>query len=257
MKQFNATIIKNKRISNDFYQLEFSWNNDTDIPKPGQFLTIRISDQYTPLLRRPFAFSAFNKKRFSASIIFQRRGKGTELLAAKVPQDTIDIIGPLGNTFPIPSVTEKLFLVAGGIGLGPILFLSSVLKESDIPAQLIFGCRKNTLIPACESFDQINPQICTDDGSAGFKGTVRDYLQSISQSLTSKSIIYGCGPSLMLKACDEFAQKHNLSCWISVEQIMACGIGACMGCVVKVKQAPGFARACKEGPVFRSSDIVW
>lgn len=257
MKQFSSTIIKNVRICNDFFLLEFSWDPDATKPKPGQFLTIRITDNNFPLLRRPFAISSFDERLNTASIIYQRRGKGTDLLAAKVAQEQIDLIGPLGNSFPMPNQHQKAVLVAGGIGLGPILFLSSTLYHSNTASQLIFGCRNQLFIPKYDLFESQLPVICTDDGSAGFQGTVSDYLLTIWSTISADTVFYSCGPNPMLQACHQLAQKNGLPSYVSVEQVMACGVGACMGCVVKVKQAPGYARACKEGPVFSSYDMVW
>lgn len=255
MKQFSANIIKNSKLCKDFFQLDFSWESEK--PQAGQFLTIRVSDCSVPLLRRPFAFSAFNDQSYTASIIFQRKGKGTDLLAAKAQGERIDVIGPLGNIFPLPEKNQKPILIAGGIGLGPILFLSRTLQNLNISSKFVFGCRNKLSIPQSDEFFSQHPLICTDDGSEGFNGTVSDYLSSISSSIGPDSVFYSCGPHPMLHACHQFAQKFGSPSWISVEQIMACGVGACMGCAVKVKQEPGYARACKEGPVFCGYDIVW
>lgn len=255
MKQFSATITKNSKLCKDFFQLDFSWESEK--PKAGQFLTIRICDCCIPLLRRPFAFSAFNNQLNIASIIFQRRGVGTDLLAAKAPGEKIDVIGPLGNSFPLPEKNQKPILIAGGIGLGPVLFLSRTLQDLNISSKFIFGCRNKLSIPQSDEFSSQNPSICTDDGSEGFCGTVGDYISSICPSIESDSVFYSCGPQPMLAACHQFALEISSPSWISVEQIMACGVGACMGCAVKVKQAPGYARACKEGPVFSGYDMVW
>lgn len=255
MKQFSATIIKNNKLCKDFFQLDFSWESEK--PEAGQFLTIRICDCTVPLLRRPFAFSAFNDRLNTASIIFQRKGKGTDLLAAKTKEEKIDVIGPLGNSFPLPEKNQKPILIAGGIGLGPILFLSKTLQDLNISSKFIFGCRNKLLIPQSDAFSSQDPIICTDDGSAGFHGTVSDYLSSKQPAIGSDSVFYSCGPHPMLKACHQIAQKISSPSWVSVEQVMACGVGACMGCAVKVKQSPGYARACKEGPVFSGYDMVW
>jgi dihydroorotate dehydrogenase electron transfer subunit len=257
MKQFSAKICSNQKISDNFFQMEFLWELNTPPPLAGQFLTIRVTDDAIPLLRRPFAFSGFNHKKNEASIIYQKRGKGTEVLAAREPGENIDIIGPLGKPFPLPSKQQKAFMVAGGIGLGPILFLVSTTRAQNIDTHFIFGSRDSTVIPQKVFFTALNPEICTDDGSAGFAGNVGDYLNSISDSITPSSVLYCCGPYPMLRACHSFAGMRNIPCWVSVEQIMACGVGACMGCVVKVKKSPGYARACKEGPVFASNEMIW
>lgn len=253
MRQFSSEIIQNRKISRDFFELSFTWARPAGEPLPGQFLTIRVSDSSTPLLRRPFAISNITGE--DASIIYQKRGVSTEILSGKQPGDTIDVIAPLGKPFSLPPKGDRALLVAGGIGLGPILFLSSVLRKRGYESKFIFGCRTKTLIPECESFDLEKPQICTDDGSAGFNGNVREYLESIKKKIASGTIIYCCGPGPMLRSCGEFASNEGLRCQVSVEQIMACGVGACMGCAVKVKGGSGYLRACKDGPVFNSTEI--
>jgi dihydroorotate dehydrogenase electron transfer subunit len=255
MKQFTSTIISNKQIADSFFELKFTWDI-SDIPIPGQFLTIRVSESSMPLLRRPFAFSEYNSKEKTASIIYQKRGKATETLVANTTNDSLGIIGPLGKSFPKPSTNEAI-VVAGGIGVGPILFLASTLRESNVNCTFIFGCRTKTFIPDLELFRQLSPVICTDDGSMGFKGTTADYLKSVKDSIPSNSTLYSCGPTPMLKSCHEFAKAKSLPCYVSVEQIMACGVGACMGCVVKINEEPGYARACKDGPVFPGDFIKW
>lgn len=256
MQQFNSIITANKKIAESYYYMELSWPID-DIPSPGQFMTLRISDDTSPLLRRPFAFSGYDSSKKICSIIYQKRGRGTELLIGKQPGDSINVIGPLGKPFPIPHEKGKQILVGGGIGIGPILFLASQSKELQLDSIFIFGCRSRPFIPDLQSFKDFNPIICTDDGSEGFKGTAGDYLKSIEDKISSKDTFYCCGPHPMMQACHEIANKHKAACWVSVEQIMACGVGACMGCVVKIINPPGYARACKEGPVFLSSELLW
>lgn len=256
MLQFDATILKNFKIADSFYYLEMTWNHDTPAV-PGHFLTLRITDDTTPLLRRPFAFSGFDPESSTCSIIYQKRGRGTELLTAKSSGDSINIIGPLGKPFSSPTPGSTSILVAGGIGVGPMLFLASEYKRKQLPFSFIFGCRTKSFIPDLDEFRVIDPVICTDDGSAGFKGTTADYLKTIEHSIQKTDTIYCCGPHPMLKACHELTLRTNSACQVSVEQIMACGVGACMGCVVKTVAEPGYARACKEGPVFISTDLIW
>ncbi len=254
MKQFRSKVLKNDVLQNDFFQLWFHWDSKTEPPLPGHFLTIRISEESVPLLRRPFALSSFDSKSNTASIIYQRRGTATTMMTAKRPGDTIDIIAPLGKPFPQRSCASKYVLVGGGIGLGPMLFLSSVLEKTETPVELVLGYRTSSLVPQTEDFCTTVPKICTDDGTLGFKGTSIDYLAT-HLSVDSSTVFYGCGPHPMLRALDTFAAAKSCSCFVSVEQVMACGVGACMGCVVKT--VDGYKRACKEGPVFNSRDIVW
>lgn len=252
MKQFYGKILGNPMRCGDYFQLEFTWDKTAGRPLPGQFFTIRISDNTVPLLRRPFAFSAFNAEKPSASTIFQKRGRGTEILSAKHKGERLDIIGPLGRPFPVPGKKLKVLLVAGGIGLGPLLFLATQLRG----ARLVFGCRTKGLVPSPGIFSGLKASVCTDDGSRGFQGTAVDYLKSIEQTVSNDTVVYACGPLPMLKSCHEFAAGRGCECFVSVEQVMACGVGACMGCAVKTADG-GYTRACTDGPVFNSKELDW
>jgi dihydroorotate dehydrogenase electron transfer subunit len=252
MKQFTAEILNNSILSAEFFEIKFTWNKVAGAPLPGQFFTVRVSGNTAPLLRRPFAFSAFDKKKGTASMIFQKRGRGTEILAVMETGEPLDIIGPLGKPFPMPDKKQKALLVAGGIGLGPVLFLASRLNG----AKLVVGCRTKNLIPTSSTFAGLKPAVCTDDGSTGFKGTAGDYLKSIEQTVTGDTVIYACGPLPMLKACHELARRRGAQCFVSIEQVMACGVGACLGCAVKAVDG-GYKRACTEGPVFNSRELKW
>ncbi len=257
MKQLFSTIHSNKQISHDFYEILFDWHSDNGIPEPGQFLTVRVSECTVPLLRRPFAFSGFDKNNQKASIIYQKRGTATDILSAKVPGETLDIIGPIGNSVCIDDSLFKCIIVAGGIGLGPMIFTAKQAKASGKKVLFIFGAQNKSSIPSNDILDSCEPDFCTDDGSKGFKGTTVDYLISLNKNEIENASIIACGPMPMLRGCHEFAEKNNLQCLVSMEQIMACGIGACMGCTIKVAQKPGYARVCKEGPVFNSRDVIW
>ncbi len=254
MKQLQSSILSNSQISADFFELSFSWDPEAGVPLPGQFLTIRVSQDSVPLLRRPFAFSGYDEKAGTASIIYQKRGRATQILTGKQAGETLDVIGPLGKPFPVPEQKKSSFLVAGGVGLGPVLFLATYLKARDWPVAFVFGCRTASFVPDSDAFNKADPVICTDDGSAGFKGTSVQYLEQ-GGKVNADSLLYGCGPNPMLKALSGLAEAKGAQVWVSVEQVMACGVGACMGCVVKTTS--GFQRACKEGPVFDGRDIVW
>lgn len=151
MQQFDSTIKNNQKIADSFFKMDLSWKSQ-NTPSPGQFLTLRVSDDSSPLLRRPFAFSSFNPTEKTCSIIYQKRGRGTDLLVGKQPGDVINIIGPLGKSFPLPKENGQLLLVAGGIGVGPILFLASQLKHLNFNYSLIFGCRNHSFIPDTQQF---------------------------------------------------------------------------------------------------------
>lgn len=259
MKQFNSQIISNVQIAKDLFHLEFLWDKKNGTPLPGNFLTIRISPNSIPLLRRPFALSSFDRNKAKASILYQKRGIATEILSGKSTGDNLDIIGPLGNSFSIKKSVSTIIAVAGGIGIGPILFAASTLQSNGKTNFLIIGARSSEYLPEKKYWSLLGfePVISTDDGSTGMKGTVLDVLKTIETNHCANAEIFSCGPLPMLKACHEFAAGRGILCKVSMEQTMACGVGACMGCVIKTVHAPGFARVCKDGPIFDSRDILW
>jgi len=254
MKQLQSQVLSNRRISADFFELSMRWDKLAGIPLPGQFLTVRVTQDSVPLLRRPFAFASFDESAQTASIIYQKRGRGTEILCAKQSGETLDVIGPLGTAFLVNEGQGESVAAAGGVGLGPILFLADYLKKRSIPVTFVFGCRTSSFIPDMAAFKELSPHICTDDGSVGFKGNSVSYLEH-NVKIDENVVVYGCGPEPMLKSLSALAESKKARAWVSVEQVMACGVGACMGCVIKT--VSGYARSCKEGPVFNAKDIVW
>ncbi|MDC7235020.1 MAG: dihydroorotate dehydrogenase electron transfer subunit [Spirochaetales bacterium] len=259
MTNFKSEILSQKSIALGYMEMTFRWPEESEKPKPGQFLTIKIQEQPVPLLRRPFALSGFDEEQKSASIIYQVRGTGTKMLAALKAGDPLDVLSPLGNSFSLPAVDETPLLVAGGIGLGPILYFARELDKAGHSPVLIFGCREKSLIPDLPPLTNGRIQFCTDDGSAGFHGSSVDYMNSLSSDETGNAKVYSCGPTGMLKACHDFALSRDLSCETAMEEMMACGVGACMGCVVELAedQDRKYARVCKDGPVFQSRTIKW
>ncbi|MCL2183418.1 MAG: dihydroorotate dehydrogenase electron transfer subunit [Chitinispirillia bacterium] len=254
MGQFRATVASNRRIGDGFYEMALSWGAMAGAPHPGQFLTVRVSGDTVPLLRRPFAFAGFDEAARVASVIYQVRGRGTELLAGLAAGEEIDVIGPLGNVFPVGGDDKRAVAVAGGVGLGPILFLVSELRKQGVETEFVFGCRGEALIPDSALFRDAGARICTDDGSAGFRGNVVEYINT-NIKLDGGTVVYGCGPEVMLKSLCGLTERSGAKGWMSLEAMMACGVGACMGCVVKT--ASGYQRVCKEGPVFDGGEIVW
>ncbi len=256
MKQYLSPLISNSSICASIYLLEFILPGIEERPEAGQFFTIKINDLSVPLLRRPFAFSGFNSVDNRAFCIYEVRGAGTNILSSLGKGALLDIIGPLGKPFPFPKRGERALLVAGGIGLGPIIFLADSLRECGIEYRLVFGCGSAPKIPHPVLTGR-NALICTDDGSFGFHGNTVDFLKSIATSISDDEILYCCGPEAMLIGCCRFAADRRLRCFVSVEQVMACGVGACMGCTVKVRDDRQFVRVCKEGPVFECGEIAW
>lgn len=260
MNQFISNVIELNSIAEDYFLLSFTWLSEL-VPAAGQFLTIRTTDLSSPLLRRPFALSSYDNNNKIASIIFQKRGDGTRLMSQLKKGDQIDVLGPLGNSFSdyISSKDDqeqKHVIVAGGIGTGPMLYLAEELNEAGLNPLLIVGCRTKSLIPFSCLTKEIETILCTDDGSYGFKGNVIDYINS-NDKFKSNVTIYCCGPEPMLKGCHNYTEKTANVCYVSLEQMMACGIGACMACTCETVGEMKYARVCKDGPVFKSSEVKW
>lgn len=250
MIQEQCKVIKNSLIANEYYELVFTWNEKFR-PEPGQFLTIK--PEGTSLLRRPFAFSDY--KDGKASIIYKTVGEGTKEFSKLTTSDEISILGPLGRAFNLPK--QRPLLIAGGIGLGPMIFTANNFASNGFHPILIVGARDKSLIPEMELNDKITTIICTDNGSLGFKGNVINYLETDGKDYLKESEILCCGPHIMLKACHNLSLKYNLECQVSLEEMMACGVGACYGCVVETIHEEKYKRVCKDGPVFNSREIIW
>jgi len=218
-------------------------------------MTLRISEGISPLLRRPFAYASLDNSGRRASIIYERRGLATHLLSAFRTGDDLDVLGPLGNVFPQPGVGRIPVLVAGGIGIGPMLFLHQLFQLQGLKPILVTGARSVNKIAVAELPEKAI--ICSDDGSIGFKGTVLGALHR--EALDPAAIeLYACGPHGMMKAISSWSnQLGSVPCWISMEQTMACAVGACMGCVVKVHHEKQFSRVCTEGPIFEAAKLDW
>lgn len=259
MKQSLCRIYSNHRVAEGYNLLEFGWPADAEAPVPGQFVTIRSENTTDPLLRRPFAVSAISSG--LCQIVYQIRGKATHSLAATRKDDLIDVLGPLGNGFPAPQPERRPYLLGGGIGFGPIYYLANTLAGQGIKPVAIIGARTAALIPdlpypRLDDNDDLF-HFCTDDGSGGFQGTVIEMMQDLLEDETDTIELFACGPNAMLGACAVYAEKADIPCWVSMEQVMACGVGACMGCAIRTKRDGEYLRVCTDGPVFSGKDLQW
>jgi len=254
-------IIKNYKIKENYFKIILSNPYLAKNSQPGQFLNIKIDEDI--FLRRPF--SIHRVKGNNLEILYEVVGKGTETLSKKKKGEYLDVIGPLGNGFnyQLPITNYQLpILVAGGIGVAPLVFLAQKLKEipnskSQIPIVLIGAKNKNKVLGE-EEFKRwgFEVKIATDDGSRGFKGNVSDLLKHILSTMNYElSTIYACGPYPMLKEIAKIARDYKIQAEVSLERHFACGIGICLGCVIETKQ--GQKRVCKDGPVFKTEEIIW
>ncbi len=224
---------------------------------PGQFISM-YTDDGSKLLPRPISICEIDAENSKLRVVYRVTGEktGTELFSKKAAGDTIPVVGPLGNGFPLDKAAgKKAFLMGGGIGVPPILELAKQLDSAK--KQIVVGYRnKQTFLK--EEFEKNGSlYISTEDGSVGTKGNVMD---AIRENGLSADIIYACGPTPMLRAIKAYAQENDIECYISLEERMACGIGACLACVCKSKDVDHHShvhnkRICKDGPVFLSTEV--
>jgi len=254
-KYFKAKIIANNPINKNHNLLVLTANNISGDFTPGQFYMVGTDNSYDPLLKRPF--SVFKKDSGSLQFLYRIKGKGTEKLSQMKKGTGISLLGPLGNGYPMPGKNSVPILIAGGIGIASLFPLVEKLGKK---AYIFYGGRTKDELIMMDELKDIPKEliISTDNGSLGKKGTVINALNNFlsrQPSAISHQLIYACGPTPMLKAVSKLALKKRINGYISMEENMACGVGACLGCVVKTKH--GYKRVCKEGPVFKIKDIVW
>ena len=251
-KQYRILSLEN--ICDRFVHLVLDAEELSRVSLPGQILNVRVNDGLEPVFRRPFGIHRYNG---TVGILFEVRGKGTQFLAQKKPGDMLDILAPLGNTFTLPEPEDKnIVFIAGGIGVAPLLSLAASIEDKGRKKVLLYGCRdkgyvfdkKRAKKAGCEM------HIATDDGSAGVHGNISRLFDLIPAE-KDRTRVYVCGPVVMMKCVQEFARANGLRGECLCEEVMACGTGACRGCVIKT--IGGYKTVCQDGPVFDLGEVVF
>ncbi|SES88120.1 dihydroorotate dehydrogenase electron transfer subunit [Pseudobutyrivibrio sp. C4] len=246
-----AKIVENKNLAEGVYSIVLS-TKVAEYAVPGQFINIFSNDK-SKLLPRPISICEINELKNTLRVVFRVVGEGTTEFSELQAGDTVEILGPLGNGFPLEG--EKAIVVGGGIGVPPMLELAKQLKGS---VTAVMGYRNDDLFLADEFIDAAaDVIIATDDGSVGVHGTVVDAMKE--NDLTA-DVIYACGPKPMLRGVAQYALEKGIKCYVSMEERMACGVGACLGCVCQSKEVDDHShvknkRVCKDGPVFLSTEV--
>lgn len=259
MSQFQekTKISRIEYFTSDIVRLTLDSPEIAAIAKPGQFVMVRTGKTNDPLLRRPFSISqTCNGKSFQ--LLFKVVGRGTSLLAHCREGEFLSVLGPLGNGFQIDATRENC-LVGGGMGIAPLLFLAKSMLRKGIKKGpfVVLGARTHDeLAPLIKDFKELGLYVhaATDDGTLGHHGLVTDVLKSLD--LDDDCMMSVCGPHPMMSAVHMFCKEKNYSCQVSVESGMACGIGACLGCIIPVEKG-GYAHACSDGPVFDAKELLW
>ena len=276
MKMLNVTITSNKKITPYIYKMRIKSEYLAKHISPGQFVEVRCSNGTNPLLRRPFSVHRILSD--SIEILYETVGKGTELLSRKKPGDVLDVIGPLGNGFGLRNTKYErrtTILIAGGMGVAPLVALAeTIVQRTAYSVQreklcVLIGAKKKEDVLCVRDFKKLGVKvfITTDDGSKGGKGLVTDFLNKVLRN-THYAIrdtqIYACGPIPMLKATAAIAKAHNIPCQVSLEERIACGVGVCLGCPVRIVTShksqvtsSEYKMICKDGPIFNAREIAW
>jgi dihydroorotate dehydrogenase electron transfer subunit len=255
MKIIQDFTVKNIEWLNDEnYIIEFQTDNEIPDLLPGNFAEIEISNTADVFLRRPF--SIFDYNRYDKSITFYVKviGKGTRAMGMMNKGDRTSMIYPLGNSFGLADKGPVL-LVGGGSGVAPFLLLGRELKQKGIDTQFLIGGKSEKDILFYDQLGQYGEvHVTTEDGSAGIKGMVTDH-PALKEEINDFTKIYTCGPDPMMKAIAKLATENNIECEASLENMMACGFGACLCCIVETHE--GNKCVCTEGPVFNVKDLTW
>ena len=222
--------------------------------KAGQFVQVRVDDAQHTYLRRPISIHDVDYQNRTITLLVQRVGEGTNKMSDTEIGDTLNIIYPLGNGFTIPENNEgNVILVGGGIGIAPLYYLGKMLKEKGIEPQFLLGGRSKNDLIMLEEFESVGKvYITTNDGSLGEAGFVTQH--SIWKEKRF-DMIYTCGPKPMMMAVTKIARENNIDCEVSLENLMACGLGACLCCVENTIE--GNVCVCKEGPVMNINKLLW
>lgn len=256
--KLECELIKKEMLVDGIYKFSVKAPEIVALAKPGQFLEIKVSKEQEPFLRRPISIYNLDKENGNLEFIFQVKGRGTEILSRTKQGEKIDIMGPLGKgTFSVQEY-KNVAIIGGGIGIYPLHELTKQLKGK-ANLNVYLGFRDKSLVTCEKEFEEIGLNklvVTTDDGSYKEKGFAIDFMKKdIEEHMVDK--IFACGPLPMLRAVREYAIKENIPCEISLEERMGCGIGACLGCAVKVisGEEPRYGHVCKEGPVFEAKDV--
>ena len=248
--KLTAKVVSQEKLTDDIFSMWIQADEIAKEAKPGQFISVYTKDA-SKLLPRPISLCEVDRAEGRLRIVYRVVGAGTEEFSGYQAGDDITVMGPLGNGFTLKD--KKAFLIGGGIGIPPMLELA---KSLDCEKQMVLGYRDVLFLN--EEFKPYGSvYVATEDGSVGTKGNVID---AIRANGLQADVIYACGPTPMLRALKAYAKEQGIECWLSLEEKMACGIGACLACVCQSKEVDDHShvhnkRICKDGPVFLAQEV--
>ena len=255
----SAELTGQIQLTHDIFLLTIEAGEIADTATPGQFCMVEVRSAHSrdPLLRRPLSIHRVVRGK-KIAFLYRNVGRGTRLLSRYSPGERLHVLGPLGHGFQMPS-GHPAILVGGGLGSAPLLFLAEELPR-DSRVTVILGAHTGKELLSVDQFTALGHRVLltTEDGSLGRQGLVTDVLSEVlSHGPDSRPCIFSCGPWPMMKAVYAMAHKRGLSCQVSLEARMACGIGLCLGCAVPCRDGRGYLHVCTEGPIFNAEEVSW
>lgn len=259
--KYSATVLKNEELQPEIFSLLLEVGEIAEYAVPGQFIDL-YSKEKSRMLPRPISICDVDKAAKTMKIVFRIAGEGTREFSKLAEGEKVDVVGPLGKGYDLPSAEDENdhILLGGGIGIPPMLYLAKTMSEVGIPKsniKTVLGFRDDNtfLVPEFEKYSEV--YITSDNGAAGVKGNVIDGIKEYG--ITGNNI-YACGPTPMLRGIKSYAMENGIKAQISLEERMACGIGACLACVVKTEEVDDHSkvknkRICKDGPVFYAEEV--
>jgi dihydroorotate dehydrogenase electron transfer subunit len=256
-------LLRRQPLDGPYAVLSFRHPEVAREARPGQFVMIKAGVSSEPPLRRPFSILAVDPAEESVSLFLKAVGPGSRALAAMAPGDLAQCLGPLGRPFEPPAEGSQALLVAGGYGIAPFLFLGRVLAAQGRSATVFYGGRTAADLQLRAPFDRLSVSLvlATEDGSLGVAGRVTVPLEAHLDAHPGPATLYACGPEPMLHAVARLAEARGLEAQVSLDPWMGCGLGTCLGCVVRIQHGdearPKYRCACTEGPAFDASNVLW
>jgi len=249
-------IVEQINLNSNYHKMKIEAPQIAQKAKPGQFVMLSKWKIKELFLKRPFSFYNIEPNLGTFDILYKNAGKGTQILTESKIGDLVELIGPVGNGFKIPKNTHNIAIVARGIGIASLLPLMLESKQKGIEVYSFISARMENLLLYSDKIEAISKETVysTDDGSRGAKGKVTDFLEKILKEIVI-DVVYTCGSKRLTNHIRNLQKKYNFLAYVSLEEHMACGIGACKGCVRKTKD--GYKRVCKEGPVFPVEEVIF
>lgn len=263
MIQEISTVLWNECLGHPYYRIGLTCSDAYRTARPGQFVMVHLLGTDAPLLRRPFSIHRCidaNGKSVRIELLYKVVGKCTDAMSRLKPDNQLDLLGPLGKGFRVNDEYSRIHIVAGGIGVAPMVFLAETLSRSAADpsrCRVFLGGRTKEDILCQGTFESfgMDTVINTDDGSAGNACLVTEPFETAAKE-DKPDVIYACGPMDMLKCVSDVAETNNLFCQVSIESAMACGMGACLGCAVEKRgDQTRYYHVCVDGPVFNATDL--